>query len=263
MFAHQHHQGGHGRARSASASYAAASATTTANTATATTFSTTAAPNYPATSIGATSTTAASAGSTTTAPTDQNRRIKRLERNRESARLSRKRRKAYLEELEAKVHSMSAQMDQERVAYVLNFLKDVKSRFSSGSTGNSTNNNISTGGMGGIQISQNAGIKHNIQSTLPSSSTNNINNNQRILNEPKTRIPPVLQTIYTFQHAYLSSLVISKESKFILWLLLQREGFWRGGRGNSERLSAARIGERVSIVYAGVYSWHLFGMWLL
>jgi hypothetical protein len=28
-------------------------------------------------------------------------------------------------------------------------------------------------------------------------------------------------------------------------------------------LSAARIGERVSIVYAGVYSWHLFGMWLL
>jgi hypothetical protein len=251
MYAHHHHhynQGGNGSgSRAVSAAVAAQ--------------------NYPVSMP----TTAATSTSTTTsaAPSDQNRRIKRLERNRESARLSRKRRKAYLEELEAKVHSLSAQMDRERVAYALNFLNDVKTRFSSSSTSTVATTGMTVGN--GIQISQNSGIKHNIHSSLPLSSASNNNsysynnnytmrNNNNLTEETKTRIPTALQTIYAFQHAYLSSLVISKESKFILWLMLQREGFWRGGRGNSERLSAARIGERVSLL---PYIERLCVLWLI
>jgi len=38
---------------------------------------------------------------------------------------------------------------------------------------------------------------------------------------------------------------------FILWLTLQNDNFFRGGRGHSERLSAARIGER--LLHGGLY----------
>jgi hypothetical protein len=101
-------------------------------------------------------------------------------------------------------------------------------------------------------VSLGQGIKHNLQSLTPpslhaafnsgvSSNNSNIHNIYNV-----TRLPSALQIIYTFQHQYQASLVVSKESKFVLWLMLQKEGFWRGGRGSSERLSAARIGERVS-----------------
>ncbi|KAL7481181.1 hypothetical protein ACHAW6_006872 [Cyclotella cf. meneghiniana] len=66
-----------------------------------------------------------------------------------------------------------------------------------------------------------------------------------------TRILSALHFIYTYQHQYQSSLVVSKESKFVLWLMLQKEGFWRGERGGSERLSAARIGKRP--LHSGTY----------
>jgi hypothetical protein len=162
-------------------------------------------------------------------PTATGRRLKRLERNRESARLSRKRRKAYLEELEHKVHSMSGTVDQQRVSCVLGFLREVKARFAAGIHNNNNNNMPPIGS---------SGIKHNLH-PLPQAPHNYMT---------KSRIPNTLQIIYAFQHQYLSSLVVSKEYKFLLWLMLQKEGFWRGGRGSSERLSAARIGERVSLL---------------
>jgi hypothetical protein len=42
------------------------------------------------------------------------------------------------------------------------------------------------------------------------------------------------------------SLVQPPSNRFVLWLSLQDDRFFRGGRSASERLSAARIGERVS-----------------
>ena len=44
----------------------------------------------------------------------------------------------------------------------------------------------------------------------------------------------------------LMSLVQPTEIKYLLWLSLQNDQLFRGGRSPSERLSAARIGERVS-----------------
>lgn len=166
-----------------------------------------------------------------TSPSRTSRRIKRLERNRESARLSRKRRKAYLEELEAKVHMLSGRMDRERVAFALGFLGEVRRRYGAGSMDANSS---------GVQRSIGTGIKHNLHHTISDGDASNQQWDQR-----PTRIPHSLRIIYTFQHQYLSSLVLSKESKFILWLMIQREVFWRGGRGSSERLSAARIGEKV------------------
>ncbi|KAL3802248.1 hypothetical protein HJC23_001792 [Cyclotella cryptica] len=213
------------------------------------------------------------------------KRLKRLERNRESARLSRKRRKAYLEELEAKVHSLSAQMDRERILYANGFLRQVRDRIKSAIYGE---NHAAEKAITVVrnplaqhqqqQQQQNAlgqGIKHNVQSLPPPSlhagfnnangnnNNNTVNNNNVIHNlHNVTRLPSALQIIYTFQHQYQSSLVVSKESKFILWLMLQKEGFWRGGRGSSERLSAARIGER--LLHNGTYrASPCEGMWPL
>ena len=190
------------------------------------------------------------------------KRLKRLERNRESARLSRKRRKAYLEELEVKVHALSAQMDRERILYANGFLRQVRERMSAyiHQENHAVENAVTVVhnplALHQHQHQQNVslgqGIKHNLQSLTPpslhaefnsgiSSNNSNIHNIYNV-----TRLPSALQIIYTFQHQYQASLVVSKESKFVLWLMLQKEGFWRGGRGSSERLSAARIGERVS-----------------
>ncbi|KAL7486463.1 hypothetical protein ACHAW6_012061 [Cyclotella cf. meneghiniana] len=210
-------------------------------------------------------------------PQTTDKRLKRLERNRESARLSRKRRKAYLEELEAKVHSLSAQMDRERILYANGFLRQVRERISSDIHGeNHTAGNALTVVHNPLALHQHQhnvslgqGIKHNLQSLPPPSihyefnnnnTSNNNNNIHNIFNV--TRLPSALQIIYTFQHQYLSSLVVSKETKFVLWLMLQKEGFWRGGRGSSERLSAARIGER--LLHSGTYrASPCEGMWPL
>jgi hypothetical protein len=52
----------------------------------------------------------------------------------------------------------------------------------------------------------------------------------------------------TFGREYLKSLVIDPAKKYIMWLTLQNDTFYRGGRAASERLSAARIGEKVSYI---------------
>ena len=46
----------------------------------------------------------------------------------------------------------------------------------------------------------------------------------------------------------LKSFSLPSHSKFILWLTLQGDLYFRGGRAASERLSASRIGERVSVL---------------
>ncbi len=55
-----------------------------------------------------------------------------------------------------------------------------------------------------------------------------------------------LQIVNLFLKQQLMSMVQPNVTKLVLWLTLQKEGFYRGGRAQSERLSAARIGERVS-----------------
>ena len=63
---------------------------------------------------------------------------------------------------------------------------------------------------------------------------------------PISRTSDDLQIVQTFMKQQLLSLVQPTSNKFLLWLSLQKDGFYRGGRSASERLSAARIGERVS-----------------
>ena len=51
---------------------------------------------------------------------------------------------------------------------------------------------------------------------------------------------------WTFGRENLKSLIIPPSCKFVMWLTLQNDVYFRGGRAASERLSAAGIGERVS-----------------
>mmetsp|Transcript_17230 Transcript_17230/g.36340 ORF Transcript_17230/g.36340 Transcript_17230/m.36340 type:complete len:1203 (-) Transcript_17230:560-4168(-) len=60
-----------------------------------------------------------------------------------------------------------------------------------------------------------------------------------------SRTSDELQIAQTFLKQQLMSLVQPTSSRFVLWLTLQKDGFYRGGRSASERLSAARIGERL------------------
>jgi len=183
---------------------------------------------------------------------NNSRRIKRLERNRESARQSRKRRKAYLEDLEHKVHSLSGGLDMERVDVALKFLEEVLMTYDTVVVGNDGEGGV--GGASGDAVMSESnkprGIQHPLQHTMPKHNHNNTTTTTAI--HDATKIPSALQIIYTFQHAYLSSLILPREYKFILWVLIQRERFWRGGRGNSDRLSAARIGERM--LHNGTYN---------
>lgn len=55
-----------------------------------------------------------------------------------------------------------------------------------------------------------------------------------------------LRLAATFRSQQIQSLCTPPSTKFIFWLTLQNDVYFRGGRAASERLSAARIGERVS-----------------
>lgn len=57
-----------------------------------------------------------------------------------------------------------------------------------------------------------------------------------------------LRLAATFRSQQMQSLCTPPSTKFILWLTLQNDVYFRGGRAASERLSAARIGERVSLL---------------
>ena len=192
------------------------------------------------------STIHASSSSTT------DKRLKRLERNRESARLSRRRRKQYLEELEIKVTSLSEEMDRGRMNHASMAAKTLRSmriaklmeveRFMTGATGYGTSGVAGTAAgnnhkQRGIKVASTKAQRYACleQRALP-------------LETCLSRTNDELLIVGTFYKQQLMSLVQPTASKFVLWLTLQKDGFYRGGRAASERLSAARIGERVSFL---------------
>jgi hypothetical protein len=145
---------------------------------------------------------------TTTTASTSNRRQKRLQRNRESARLSRRRRKQYLEVLEERVVKMSHELDENRRNHVLQALRVIQSK--------------RTAVCQEMMMEQ-----FHIEILLLS------------------RTSPELRVATTFAFQQLRSLSVPSANHFVLWMTLQPDNYFRGGRAASERLSAARIGERV------------------
>lgn len=138
-----------------------------------------------------------------------NRRQKRLQRNRESARLSRRRRKQYLEVLEERVDKMSDDLDRSRRQHIAEAVITIRQK-------------------------RNEHILQENTASLP------------VLGTSLARTSEELMVSTTFQSQQLKSFAVPPSTQFILWLTLQTEAYFRGGRAASERLSAARIGERVS-----------------
>ena len=146
------------------------------------------------------------------------RRQKRLERNRESARLSRRRRKQYLEVLEENVVKLSHEVDQGRRLHVSQAVWTIQSKR--------------------LERLAGPGKENSVASLRP-------------LEQELSRTSPDLAVVNTFLSQQLKSFALPPSTKFTLWLSLQNDEFFRGGRAPSERLSAARIGERVS--FFGVF----------
>lgn len=144
-------------------------------------------------------------------PTTQ-RRQKRLERNRESARLSRRRRKQYLEVLEERVTQFSHDLDSGRREHVSKAVQTIARM----------RNEL----LNNHQVSP-----EQVMTTLQGS---------------LSRTSQELSVVATFLSQQLKSFNVPPSLSFILWLTLQSDAYFRGGRAHSERLSAARIGERVS-----------------
>jgi len=179
------------------------------------------------------------------------RRQRRLERNRESARASRRRRKVYLEELEEKVVCLSEEMDHGRRDHVqqalgtvmqlrMDRLKEVERDLGLD--------------LARLQIdTSTAGASHNTRRSNRSNSNNNsaamnpaLEHHVRALDTYLSRTSDELRIAEIFRKQQLLSLSLPQYRKFVLWLTIQNDVFYRGGRAASERLSAARIGERVS-----------------
>lgn len=142
------------------------------------------------------------------------RRQKRLERNRESARLSRRRRKQYLEVLEDRVTQLSLEMDQGRRAHAAAAIETVLAKR---------------------------------RELLCSQGPIDPDKALFALDTSLSRTSQELAVLMTFQLQQLKSFALPPHSKFVLWLTLQGDVYFRGGRAASERLSAARIGERMLI----------------
>jgi len=161
-----------------------------------------------------------------TAEEVSSRRQKRLERNRESARLSRRRRKQYLEILEDRVTQLSTEVDQGRRAHAAQAVT--------------------------ITLHKRREIMEAPEKT----------NDEKVqmLQHGLGRTSAEMMLVTTFKYQQLRSFSLPAQNKFILWLTLQNDQYFRGGRAASERLSAARIGERVSTkntkncVCIGMYS---------
>ena len=146
------------------------------------------------------------------------RRQKRLERNRESARLSRRRRKQYLEILEERVTQLSTEVDQGRRAHAAH----------------------------AVVVTMNK--RREILEAAGSNGEKSEEERTRLLDHGLRRTSAEMMLVATFKVQQLKSFSLPPQSKFILWLTLQTDQYFRGGRAASERLSAARIGERVSIL---------------
>jgi hypothetical protein len=142
------------------------------------------------------------------------RRQKRLERNRESARLSRRRRKHYLEVLEDRVTDLSVEVDKGRREHASKAVETILER------------------------------RREVLQTEHTTDDDLIK-----LGKSLNRTSQELLVVSTFQTQQLKSFALAPHIKFVLWLTLQGDTYFRGGRAASERLSAARIGERVSQVF--------------
>ena len=166
--------------------------------------------------------TAAKKKITSAKPKPADKRQRRLERNRESARESRRRRKHYLEELESRVTGLSQEMDRGRMAHAhaaVRTLREMRIVVLDDAVGQLVNGNHPPSSL---DKAVNALVTH------------------------LSRTSTELQVVQTFMRQHLLNLVQPPSNRFVLWLSLQDDGFYRGGRSASERLSAARIGERVS-----------------
>ena len=141
------------------------------------------------------------------------RRQKRLERNRESARLSRRRRKQYLEVLEDRVTHLSVEMDRGRREHAAKAIETVLAKRQEL-----------------IRQQDDQGAEERLAK----------------LETPLSRTSSELMVLSTFTTQQLKSFSLAPHTKFVMWLTLQGDTYFRGGRAPSERLSAARIGERVS-----------------
>jgi len=137
-----------------------------------------------------------------------------------------------------------------------------------------------------ITKSSSSGVKHSVlpktaapqqQQQSSSSSRGLLQNANIILATSLSRTQPSFQVVNSFFQQQLKSLILTHKqpitsaspnpaptvaspilgpllpslTPFILWLTLQNDNFFRGGRGQSERLSAARIGER--LLHGGLY----------
>ncbi|KAL3815459.1 hypothetical protein ACHAXA_008509 [Cyclostephanos tholiformis] len=80
---------------------------------------------------------------------------------------------------------------------------------------------------------------------VTATSTSSLEHTANALITNLSRASVELQVVQTFMKQHLLSLVQPTSTRFILWLSLQNDVFYRGGRSASERLSAARIGERL------------------
>jgi len=149
------------------------------------------------------------------------RRQKRLERNRESARLSRRRRKQYLEVLEERVTFLGEEMDKGRRKHVLIAMHTYQS--------------------------MRRDVLNSITMALNSNAVADASydHHSNTLRTSLSRTSSELLIAAAFMKQYLKSLTSSPATRFLLWLTLQNDVFFRGGRAASERLSAARIGERM------------------
>lgn len=157
---------------------------------------------------------------------------KRLERNRESAKLSRRRRKQYLQELEEKVLSLSASMDSGRREHVCQALSS-------------------------IQQAREVCLASADRDLFCSAAASEFHSTkldvyyQKLKNQlSRACTSEELRLVVDFQKEQIKSLVIPPHAKLILWITLQNEMFFRGGRASTDRLSAARIGEKVRYLHS-------------
>lgn len=154
----------------------------------------------------------------------QERRQRRLERNRESARQSRQKRKQFLEELEDNVCALSETMDKgrkqhvaESVGIILKLREEKLRAFDEE-----------------LLFNQNKVLDPNFGE-----------GHATALFTRLSRSSEELRIASMFRKEQLKSMVIPIHLKCMLWLTLQNDHYFRGGRAASERLSAARIGEKM------------------
>jgi len=163
---------------------------------------------------------------------------RRLERNRLSAQLSRRRRKHYLEELEERVVQLSLEMDSGRRNHAfqaMDHISELRQQVLLSAVTITRDIECSSSDINGDK-GDNMMLEFQLDNSLrllesagPLSRTNNHE----------------LLVLNSFLGQQLKSFSLPSHAKFILWLTLQGDLYFRGGRAASERLSAARIGERM------------------